>query len=46
MAMDEQPTETPHLIAGEWSGSPLYERTNPARPDDVVFRAPTGGAGT
>ena len=44
--MDEQPIETLHLIAGEWVGSPSYERTNPARPGDVVFRAPTGGAGT
>jgi aldehyde dehydrogenase (NAD+) len=34
-----------NLIAGEWTGSPSVERTNPARPGEVVVTAPSSSAG-
>ena len=38
-------TETAlNLIGGEWTGSPVFERRNPARPDDVVVEAPSSSA--
>ncbi len=30
-----------NLIDGEWTGSPSVERTNPARPGEVVVTAPS-----
>ena len=30
-----------NLIAGEWTGSPSFERSNPARPGEVVATAPS-----
>ena len=33
-----------NLIAGEWTGSPSFERTNPARPGEVVVTAPSSSA--
>ncbi len=39
-----EPIEIRHLIGGEWSGSPVRERENPARPGEVVARIPAGGA--
>ena len=38
-------TETAlNLIGGEWTGSPSYERRNPARPAEVVVEAPSSSA--
>jgi acyl-CoA reductase-like NAD-dependent aldehyde dehydrogenase len=36
--------ETRHLIDGAWDGTPTRERTNPARPDDVVSIAAVADA--
>ncbi len=33
-----------NLIGGEWTGSPSFERTNPARPGEVVVTAPSSSA--
>ena len=32
-----------HLIGGEWTGEPVRERRNPARPSEVVAEIPAGG---
>ncbi len=38
-------TETAlNLIGGEWTGSPDFERRNPARPSEVVVEAPSSSA--
>jgi alpha-ketoglutaric semialdehyde dehydrogenase len=38
-------TETAlNLIGGEWTGSPEFERRNPARPSEVVVEAPSSSA--
>ena len=33
-----------NLIGGEWTGSPEFERRNPARPSEVVVEAPSSSA--
>lgn len=33
-----------NLIDGEWTGSPSFQRTNPARPGEVVVTAPSSSA--
>jgi aldehyde dehydrogenase (NAD+) len=38
------PRTARNLIAGEWTGSPSFERRNPARPADVVVTAPSSSA--
>ncbi len=38
------PAIAPLLIGGEWSGSAVLERTNPARPAEVVVRVAQAGA--
>jgi len=37
------PVTVKHLIGGEWTGEPVRERRNPARPDEVVAEIPAGG---
>lgn len=39
-------TTVQHLIDGEWTGDPVTERRNPARPGDVAVRAPSGDPST
>ena len=39
-------TTVQHLIGGEWTGDPVRDRHNPARPGEVAVRAPTGDEST
>ncbi|MDR6621083.1 aldehyde dehydrogenase family protein [Sinomonas atrocyanea] len=39
-----EPGVARHLIDGAWTGTPTTERTNPARPDEVVALSPAGTA--
>ncbi|WP_020661125.1 aldehyde dehydrogenase family protein [Amycolatopsis benzoatilytica] len=39
-------TTVQHLVGGEWTGDPVRERHNPARPGEVAVRAPAGDKST